>query len=102
VAVAALTRPEHAGAVYHVTGGYSLTHREQVALIGTALGRELSYVELEEPAARAAISPYAPADVLFETWRRHRSEPAPVTDTVYRLTGRPPRTPQEWAAGYPA
>jgi uncharacterized protein YbjT (DUF2867 family) len=104
VAVAALTAAPgdgHAGAVYTVTGPQSLTHAEQVLLIGEAHGRALRYEELDEAAARQAISPYAPADLLFETWRRHVGNPAPVTDTVRRVTGRPPRTAQEWAAAYP-
>jgi uncharacterized protein YbjT (DUF2867 family) len=97
VAIAALTQDEHAGKTYCVTGPQSLTHREQVRLLGEALGRPLRYEELDEAAARAAISPYAPADVLFATWKRHIGMPAPVTDTIQRLTGRPPRSAEAWA-----
>ncbi|HET6213135.1 MAG TPA: NAD(P)H-binding protein [Micromonosporaceae bacterium] len=102
VAIAALTQDEHAGRTYPVTGPVSLTHAEQIRLIGAALDRPLVYEELSPDEARQAISPYAPADVLFETWERHRDTPAPVTDTVQRLTGQPPRSPAEWAANYPA
>ena len=98
VAIVALTQDEHAGKIYHLTGPVSLTHREQVQLIGKALDRPLRYEELDEEQAHAAISPYAPADVLFETWKRHIGTPAPVTDTVQRLTGRPPRSVEAWAA----
>lgn len=98
VAVAALTNDEHAGQIYHLTGPQSLTHIEQVALIGDALGRPLRYEELDPEAARQAISPYAPADVLFETWETYTGRPAPVTDTVQRITGRPPRSAAQWAA----
>jgi uncharacterized protein YbjT (DUF2867 family) len=101
VAVAALTDDTHAGRVYDLTGPQSLTNEEQIRLIGTARGRTLHYEELDETAARAAISPFAPADILFETWRRHRAEAAPVTDVVERVTGRAPRKPAEWAAAYP-
>lgn len=97
VAIVSLTQEEHAGKIYHLTGPQSLTHREQIQLIGEALGRPLRYEELDEEQARAAISPYAPADVLFETWRRHIGIPAPVTDTVQRLTDRPPRSVEAWA-----
>lgn len=97
VAVVALTREEHAGQIYHLTGPQSLTHREQIQLIGEALGRPLRYEELDEEQARAAISPYAPADVLFATWKQHIGTPAPVTETVQRLTGRPPRSVEDWA-----
>lgn len=97
-AIAALTRDEHAGKVYHLTGPQSLTHVEQIRLLGEALGRPLRYEELSPEAARQAISPYAPADVLFEMWQRYIGTPAPVTDTVQRLTGRAPRSVKEWAA----
>ncbi|GID91297.1 NAD(P)H-binding protein [Amorphoplanes digitatis] len=102
IAVAALTGDEHVGRKYHVTGPRSLTHREQIELVGHAHGRHLRYVELDPAAARSAMSPYAPADLLFAAWERYLGRPAPVTDTIYRVTGRPPRTVEEWAAAYPA
>jgi uncharacterized protein YbjT (DUF2867 family) len=102
VAVAALTEDGHAGKVYRLTGPRSLTHAEQVRLLGDALGRPLRYEELSPEAARRAISPHAPADLLFETWEKHLDTPAPVSDTVQRVTGRPPRSVREWAASYAA
>jgi uncharacterized protein YbjT (DUF2867 family) len=102
VAVAALTEQQHAGEIYHLTGPRSLTHIEQIKLIGEALGRPLRFEELEPAAARQAISPYAPADLLFETWEKHVHTPAPVTDTVERITGKPPRSVAQWAADYSA
>ena len=53
-------------------------------------------------AARRAISPYALADVLFEMWEKHLTTAAPVTDTVERVTGKPPRSVEQWAADYAA
>jgi uncharacterized protein YbjT (DUF2867 family) len=102
VAIAALTEDEHAGKIYSLTGPQSLTHIEQIKLIGEALGRPLRYEELEPAAARQAISPYAPADLLFATWEKHIHTPAPVTDTVERVTGKPPRSVAQWAADYAA
>jgi uncharacterized protein YbjT (DUF2867 family) len=97
VAIAALTQDEHTGKIYDVTGPQSLTHREEVRLIGEALGRFLRYEELDEGQARTAISPYAPADVLFETWKKYVGKPAPITDTIQKLTGRSPRSTKVWA-----
>ncbi len=102
VAIAALTEDRHAGQIYYLTGPQSLSHIEQIQLIGAALGRPLRYEELAPDAARQAISPYAPADLLFATWERHLNVPAPVTDTVERVTGRPPRSVEQWAADYAA
>lgn len=96
--IACLTASEHAGQIYDVTGPLSLTHAEQIALIGDAVGRSISYEELEPSVARKAISPYAPADVLFEDWEAHLDRPAHVTDTVQRLIGRPLSSPAAWAA----
>lgn len=97
VAIVALTQDGHEGKVYRLTGPQSLTHREQVQLIGEALGRSLRYEGLNEQEARAAISPYAPADVLFATWKQYLGTPAPVTDTIQRLTGHQPRSVEAWA-----
>ena len=62
------------------------------------MGRQLLYEELEEEQAHTAIIPYAPADVLFETWKGYIGTHAPVTDTVQRLNDRPPRSVEAWAA----
>ena len=101
VAIAALTEDEHDRRVYSVTGPVSLSHAEQIRLIGQVRGRTYYYDELDEASARARISPHAPADLLFETWARHVGMPAPITDTVHRLTRRAPRTPRQWAMDYP-
>jgi uncharacterized protein YbjT (DUF2867 family) len=100
-AIAALTQEEHARKIYSLTGAQSLTHAEQIKLIGEALDRPLRYEELTPEAARQAINPYAPADLLFEVWREHVGIPAPITDTVQKLTGHPPRSAAQWAASYP-
>jgi hypothetical protein len=55
-------------------------------------------VQLKAGDVVPTISPYAPADVLFAMWKRHIGIPAPVTDTVQRLTSRPPRSVKAWAA----
>lgn len=102
IAVQALTNDEHAGRTYTVTGPQSLTHAEQIALLGEALGRPLRYEELSPEAAREAMGPYAPADVLLDDWTRHIDRPAPVTDTIQKITGRPGRTFAQWAADHRA
>jgi uncharacterized protein YbjT (DUF2867 family) len=102
IAVAALTSDAHAGRAYHVTGPRSVTHREQIELIGRVHGRNLRYEELDPAVARSTVSPFAPVDLLFATWERYLDRSAPVTDTIARVTGRPPRTVEEWAAAYPA
>ena len=101
VAIAALTEDEHDRCTYSVTGPVSFTHAEQVRLIGQVRGRTYYYDELDEVTARSRISPFAPVDLLFETWAKHVGTPPPITDTVRRLTRRAPRTPRQWAMDYP-
>ena len=100
VAVAALTQDGHAGKAYHVTGPESLTHREQFELIGRAHGRDLRYEELDPAAARAAISPYAPADCCSRPgrriWTTRLRSRTPSADDRSRGAQRP-----EWAEAYP-
>jgi hypothetical protein len=102
VAAAALTDDRHARKTYVLTGPRSLTNAEQIELIGRGLGRTLRYEELSPEEAREVMGPHAPADLLMETWEKHRATPAPVTDTVERITGRPARSVEQWAADYPA
>lgn len=102
VGVAALTTEGHAGATYHLTGPQSLTHREQVRLIGEAIGRPLRYEELAPEVARQQMNPHTPVDELFAVWSHYVGQPAPVTGTVERLTGRPSRTFAQWAADHAA
>lgn len=105
VAVAALTSERHAGAKYRLTGPQSLTHIEQVQLIGEAIGRRLRYEELPPEVAKEQISQRVPppvVDTLFDVWASYVGKPAPVTNTVERVAGRPARTFAEWAADHAA
>lgn len=102
IAVAALTRNGHSGRRYHVTGPESLTHREQIELIGRVHGRQLRYEEIDVATARKTIAAHAPADLLLDTWAAHLNQPAPITDTIQRVTGRTPRSGWEWAEAHSA
>ncbi|MDX2970892.1 hypothetical protein PWY87_18760 [Kribbella solani] len=102
MAVAALTDDTHAGQTYRITGPESLTHAEQIKLLGDVLGRLLRYEELSADAAREAMGPYAPADVLLDDWALHLDRAAPVTDIVEKITGRPGRSYTRWAEDYRA
>lgn len=75
IVVATLRGAQPAGRTYHVTGPRSLTHREQIALIGAAHGRNLRFEEL--------------------------TRPPPAPRSVQRVTGQARRTSEQWAADYP-
>ncbi|MGH6655876.1 MAG: SDR family oxidoreductase [Actinocrinis sp.] len=102
VAVAALTSDAHEGAVYSMTGPESLTHREQIWLIGDAAGRSLRFEEITPDEARAVMGPFTPADVLFADWATHVGTPAPISDTVEKVAARPGLGFARWAADHAA
>ena len=102
VAVRALTGDGHAGARYLLSGPAVLTQAEQLAAIGCALGRDLTWEELPRPAAQQALAaawgdPGFAASAL-DTWERFVTHPETVTSTVRDVTGAPARSFADWAA----
>jgi uncharacterized protein YbjT (DUF2867 family) len=88
VAAAALLENGHGGQAYLLTGPEALTPAQQLAILGTAIGRELRL----EPA------PDEQAGTDFvEIFRKGLADPTTVTDTVQRLLDRPPGTFAAWA-----
>ena len=101
VAAVALTQPGHAGAHYDVTGPQALSYADVAAKLTTAMGRQISYVNVPDDAVRQALLAagldgwFANALVgLYQDYRRSGSDgyAAQVTSTVRRLTGRPARS----------
>jgi uncharacterized protein YbjT (DUF2867 family) len=97
----------HEGASYELTGPESLTQRRQAELIGTAIGRAVSVVDLTGAAARAQIqeqfgrfSSPAIIEIVMGLLADSVGTPAHVTDSVERVTGRSPRTFAEWAVDH--
>ncbi|MGH3205058.1 MAG: SDR family oxidoreductase [Streptosporangiaceae bacterium] len=102
VAVRALTQDGHAGSRYLLSGPAALTQAEQLAAIGKALGRDLTWQELPRPEAMRALAaawgdPGFAASAL-DTWERFVTHPEIVTSTVRDLTGTPAHTFADWAA----
>jgi uncharacterized protein YbjT (DUF2867 family) len=105
VGVRALCDDGHAGAEYVLTGPQSLTHAEQVSLIGRAIGRSLRFEELSPDEARRellSVMPLPAVNMLIGAWAAAVGHPAVVTSTVTEVTGRPPRTFLEWATDHAA
>jgi uncharacterized protein YbjT (DUF2867 family) len=102
VAVEALTQDGHAGARYLLSGPAVLTQAEQLAAIGRAVGRDLTWEELPRAQAQQALAaawgdPGFAASAL-DTWERFVTHPEVVTSTVRDLTGVPAHTFADWAA----
>ena len=84
-----------------LTGPESLTQREQVQIIGDAIGRPLHFEELSPESARehmlAMMFPPPAADMLLRAYAAAVGQPAFVTSTVLEVTGMPARSFHEWA-----
>jgi uncharacterized protein YbjT (DUF2867 family) len=103
VAAAALLDPAaHAGQAYEITGPQALTHHEVARIVGDALGREVTYVDVAPDAWIAgAAAAGLPADYaamlagLFAVIADgHGARPG---DAVQRVTGHAPRSLADFA-----
>lgn len=105
-AVRALIDDAHAANDYVLTGPASLTQREQVQIIGTAIGRPLSFEELAPEVARGELVakgwPPHIADMLMSAYAAAVGLPAYVTSSVQDVTGAPARSFREWATDHAA
>jgi uncharacterized protein YbjT (DUF2867 family) len=106
VAVRALCDEGHDGREYVLTGPASLTQREQLQVIGDAVGRPLRFEELSREAAReqmlAMMFPPPVADMLLDAYAAAVGLPAVVTSTVLEVTGTPARSFRDWAIDHVA
>ncbi len=101
VASTVLTEDGHAGAHYDVTGPETLSYDDVAMKLSGATGREIRYVAVPDQTVRDSLlgiglDPwFVDALVgLYHDYRRSGTDgyASAVTDTVLRLTGRPPRT----------
>jgi uncharacterized protein YbjT (DUF2867 family) len=101
VAVQALQSSAHKGAVHTLTGPQSLDQAEKVQLIGTAIGRTLSFQELApEQVRQGMLAQGLPEEVparLLGSLADYAVRPGPTTNTVADLLGRPALTFADWA-----
>jgi uncharacterized protein YbjT (DUF2867 family) len=101
VAVRALCDQGHDGRDYVLTGPASLTQREQVQIIGDAVGRSLRFEELSRESAREQMLAmmFSPpvADMLLDAYAAAVGLPAMVTFTVLEVIGAPARSFHDWA-----
>lgn len=105
VAAAVLTGAGHDGRTYRLDGAQLLTQADQVRILGEVLGRELKFEELPDAPVREQMSAFmepAFVNALFDLMAATIGVDAPLDDTVARLTGRPPRTFDTWAADHRA
>lgn len=106
VAAVALREPGHAGRTYPISGGELRTPRENLATLGRVLGREIAVLELSEAEHVRRMSAGMPAFVVeavldLQRQGRRRTEDA-LWPAVRDVTGRAPRTFEQWATAHAA
>jgi uncharacterized protein YbjT (DUF2867 family) len=103
VAVRTLCEEGHSGAEYVLTGPQSLSQFEQIAAIGSVLGRSLRIEEIPAEDWMRELPSSLPAFVakyLADAWAAASGRPASVTYTVAEITGSPARTFLRWATDH--
>ncbi|MGW7099986.1 SDR family oxidoreductase [Streptomyces sp. NPDC054838] len=100
IAVGALTGDGLAGRALTLTGGESLTFREQLAIIAGAIGRPVAVAEITREEAEQQLARHMPSEMagsLLGLWARATVTPVPIADTTASLLAAPPRTFAQWA-----
>ncbi|MVU81159.1 NAD(P)H-binding protein [Nocardia sp. ET3-3] len=102
VSAAALTEPGHAGKVYTLTGPRALSPGEQTEVLAEIIGRPLRFEEISPEAAEAdllrfGVDPEMASAIMALRAMALESFTSVVHPTVAEVTGRSPRTFQEWA-----
>lgn len=98
-AVRALLDPASVGRAYSLTGPETLTQREQIAIIGDVLGRDLTVQALDPDEVREEYATMLGADFAdqaLEYWATLIEHPEPVTTGAEEILGRPPRLYEDW------
>jgi uncharacterized protein YbjT (DUF2867 family) len=100
VAAAALTSDGHEGKAYRLSGPESLTPGDRVAILARVLDRALIFQPQSDDEARAEMSESMPApyvDAFMSFFADGKLDESEVLPTVEQVTGRPPRTFEQWA-----
>ncbi|PXY27296.1 NAD(P)H-binding protein [Prauserella muralis] len=100
VAAQALLTDGHDGQIHELTGPESLLPADQVAILAKALGRDLHFRGLTNAEARAEMSQDMPVeyvDAFFSFYVDGALDESTVHPTVREVTGREPRTFEQWA-----
>ncbi|MFE6281929.1 NAD(P)H-binding protein [Streptomyces sp. NPDC057877] len=104
-ALHALRSAEFAGRVLEVSGPEALLPADRVRILGKVLGRELRTVGLTNEEARAELEARMPVpyvDAFFSFFVDGTLDESEVLPTVEEVTGRAPRTFEEWARAHAA
>ena len=102
VAFVTLTQSGHLGKIYVLTGSEAISYRQASEIIGTVIGKKLRFVdELPEEAQARRIREGVPPSVIksilaIGAYQRAGGKTVTITNTIAELTGKPPRTVEEF------
>lgn len=100
VAAKALTGDGHEARIHELTGPRAMTPADQIAVLSEVLDRDLRCVGLPDDQARADMEKTMPAEYVDAFFHFHRDgalDESHVFPDVEQVTGRPPRSFEEWA-----
>jgi uncharacterized protein YbjT (DUF2867 family) len=103
VSARALTSSDHEGRSYRLSGPDSLLPADRVRVLGEVLGRELRFEGQADDEAREEMLASMPAeyvDAFFSFFADGKLDESEVRDTVERVTGRRPRSFEQWASAH--
>ncbi|GAA2167089.1 NAD(P)H-binding protein [Actinomadura napierensis] len=105
VVAASLLQDGHRGRVHRVTGPEPLRPADRLRILAGVLGRDLRLDAQPDDEARAEMLRNMPekyVDAFFDFYVAGSLDESVVTTTVRDVTGRPPRTFEQWAAAHAA
>jgi uncharacterized protein YbjT (DUF2867 family) len=103
VSALALTTRGHDGRSYRLSGPESLLPADRVRVLAMVLGRDLRFEGQSDADARSEMTGAMPVeyvDAFFSFFADGNLDESKVLDTVQRVTGRPPRSFEQWATAH--
>jgi uncharacterized protein YbjT (DUF2867 family) len=103
VSAQALTADGHAGRSYRLSGPESLLPADRARVLGELLGRALRLEGLSDAEARQQMRGSMPeeyVDAFFSFFSDGKLDESEVLETVQQITGRKPRSFEEWAIAH--
>jgi uncharacterized protein YbjT (DUF2867 family) len=103
VAARALTTSEHEGNTYRLSGPEALRPAEQVAILAKYTGRDLRFEAQTDEEARVEMEGQMPkeyVDAFFSFFSDGTVDETTVHPTVEQVTGRKPRSFEQWAEAH--
>jgi uncharacterized protein YbjT (DUF2867 family) len=103
VSALALTEGGHDGRTYRISGPRSMLPVDRLAVLAEVLGRDLRLEPLSDAEAKVQMRATMPAeyvDAFFRFFAEGQLDESAVLPTVAEITGREPRSFEQWARAH--